>query len=50
MSFSDADLLWSEGAAYNIGFANALATWATAIDPGGFAVGELSWIREEAPM
>ena len=30
-AFPRIDLLWSEGAAYNIGFANALATWA----PGG---------------
>ncbi len=26
--FPAVDLLWSEGAAYNIGFSNALATWA----------------------
>jgi trans-aconitate methyltransferase len=38
-AFQGIDLLWSEGAAYNIGFANALATWATngfvarALDP-----------------
>src|SRR5262245_17708351 len=25
--FREVDLLWSEGAAYNIGFARALATW-----------------------
>jgi SAM-dependent methyltransferase len=48
--FSGIDLLWSEGAAYNIGFANALATWATALRPGGFAVvSELSWLKEQAP-
>jgi len=44
------DLLWSEGAAYNIGFPNALTTWASAINQGGFAVvSELSWVREEIP-
>lgn len=44
------DLLWSEGAAYNIGFSNALSTWASAINPGGFAVvSELSWLREQVP-
>ena len=32
------DLLWAEGAAYNIGFTNALAIWAKAIKPNGFAV------------
>ena len=48
--FHDIDLLWAEGAAYNIGFANALATWANAIKPGGFAVvSELCWLREEVP-
>lgn len=48
--FQHIELLWSEGAAYNIGFANALATWAPAIVPGGFAVvSELSWLREQAP-
>ena len=48
--FQDVDLLWSEGAAYNIGFPNALATWAPALTPGGFAViSELSWLKEEAP-
>lgn len=42
------DLLWSEGAAYNIGFANALNTWAQAVVPGGFVVvTELCWVRED---
>src|SRR6516164_2861500 len=31
--FRDIDLLWSEGAAYNIGFSNALAIWAFAMVP-----------------
>ncbi len=49
-AFPRIDLLWSEGAAYSIGFANALRVWAPAIAPGGFAVvSELSWLREEAP-
>ena len=48
--FQDIDLLWSEGAAYNIGFANALATWASAVIRGGFAaISELSWLKEQAP-
>jgi SAM-dependent methyltransferase len=48
--FQDIDLLWSEGAAYNIGFSNALAIWAPALVPDGFAViSELSWLKEEAP-
>jgi SAM-dependent methyltransferase len=48
--FQDIDLLWSEGAAYHIGFANALATWAAALTPEGFAViSELSWLKVQAP-
>jgi SAM-dependent methyltransferase len=49
-AFPHIGLLWSEGAAYNIGFANALTVWASAIDPEGFAVvSELSWLRERVP-
>jgi trans-aconitate methyltransferase len=49
-SFAHIDLLWSEGAAYNIGFANALNTWASAMKPGGFVVvSEMSWMREQIP-
>ncbi len=49
-AFQHIDLLWSEGAAYNIGFPNALTTWASARNPGGFAVvSELSWLREQVP-
>ena len=49
-AFQPIDLLWSEGAAYNIGFANALTLWASAINEGGFAVvSELSWLRDQAP-
>lgn len=48
--FPHVDLLWSEGGAYNIGFANALTTWVRAINPGGFAVvSELAWLRERVP-
>lgn len=50
-AFQNIDLLWSEGAAYNIGFANALATWAAALVPGGIAaVSELSWLAERRPQ
>jgi SAM-dependent methyltransferase len=49
-AFPHIDLLWSEGAAYNIGFANALSLWASAINPRGFAVvSEMSWMREQVP-
>lgn len=48
--FPQVDLLWSEGAAYNIGFAAALTTWAGAINSGGFAVvSELAWLRDRVP-
>lgn len=48
--FREIDLLWSEGAAYNIGFAYALRTWHSALKPGGFAVvSELSWLRNNPP-
>ncbi len=49
-SFPRIDLLWSEGAAYNIGFSNALNIWSHAIRKGGIAVvSELSWLREQVP-
>jgi trans-aconitate methyltransferase len=48
--FQPIDLLWSEGAAYNIGFANALTIWASAINKDGFVVvSELSWLRDQVP-
>jgi hypothetical protein len=47
--FQGIDLLWSEGAAYNIGFPIALATWAPALTPdkGLVVVSELSWLKKE---
>ncbi len=49
-AFPHIDMLWSEGAAYNLGFANALETWAAAINAGGFAViSELSWLSDDPP-
>jgi len=48
--FQHIDLLWSEGAAYNIGFSNALTTWASVLNKDGFVVvSELSWLREKVP-
>lgn len=50
-TFREIDLLWSEGAAYNIGFPHALKTWRPAVNSSGFAViSELSWLRDEAPV
>lgn len=49
--FRDIDLLWSEGAAYNIGFKNALQTWAPAMKPGGLiVVSELALLNEGGPQ
>jgi SAM-dependent methyltransferase len=49
-AFPQIGLLWSEGAAYNIGFPSALAIWLPAVEKGGFAVvSELSWLRDQAP-
>ena len=48
-AFPSIDLLWCEGAAYNIGFANALSIWAPAIVRSGFVVvSELSWLEQES--
>jgi trans-aconitate methyltransferase len=48
--FRGIDLLWSEGAAYSIGFPSALRTWAPALAAPGFVVvSELSWLRAGAP-
>ena len=44
------DLLWSEGAAYNLGFATALRRWRPLLAPGGVAViSELSWFGDDIP-
>jgi cyclopropane fatty-acyl-phospholipid synthase-like methyltransferase len=48
--FPKIDLLWSEGAAYSIGFANALQTWSKAIVPHGLlVVSELMWLKNDPP-
>lgn len=40
------DLIWSEGAAYIMGFNNALATWRDLLKPGGYlALSELTWLQ-----
>jgi SAM-dependent methyltransferase len=49
-AFRDIDLLWSEGAAYSIGFRHALAIWAPALVPHGLlVVSELSWLNPQRP-
>lgn len=42
------DLVWSEGAAYNIGFGDALASWRRLLAPeGALVVTECGWITDE---
>jgi SAM-dependent methyltransferase len=44
------DLIWSEGAIYNIGFQRGLNEWRQSLKPGGYiAVSEASWFTEERP-
>lgn len=44
------DLIWSEGAIYNIGFERGLKEWYSFLKAGGYiAVTEVSWFTEERP-
>lgn len=44
------DLIWSEGAIYNIGFERGLHEWKTFLKAGGYiAVSEASWFTEQRP-
>jgi serine/threonine-protein kinase HipA len=44
------DLIWSEGAIYQIGFAAGLARWRPLLKPGGFiAVTEATWLTDTPP-
>lgn len=44
------DLMWSEGAIYNIGFQKGIKEWKKFIKTGGYiAVTEASWFTEERP-
>lgn len=44
------DLIWSEGAIYNIGFERGLNEWRKYLKPGGYiAVSESSWFTNERP-
>jgi ubiquinone/menaquinone biosynthesis C-methylase UbiE len=44
------DLIWSEGAIYNIGFERGLTEWRRLLKPGGYiAVSEASWFTPERP-
>ncbi len=44
------DLIWSEGAIYNIGFENGLNKWKDYLKVGGYlAVSEITWITQSRP-
>jgi len=44
------DLIWSEGAIYNIGFENGLKKWKDFLKVGGYlAVSEITWITQYRP-
>ena len=52
LSFQDEelDLMWSEGAIYNIGFQRGLREWKRFLKKGGYvAVSEASWFTDERP-
>jgi len=45
------DLIWSEGAIYNLGFEQGLAQWRPLIKPGGYlAVSEITWLTASRPQ
>lgn len=44
------DLIWAEGAIYNIGFENGLKKWKDYLKVGGYlAVSEITWITQSRP-
>jgi SAM-dependent methyltransferase len=44
------DLIWSEGAIYNMGFARGVEAWRSYLRPGGvLAVSEITWLRPDPP-
>jgi ubiquinone/menaquinone biosynthesis C-methylase UbiE len=49
-SVGSVDLLWSEGAAYNLGFEQALKIWRPLLANSGIAViSEMSWFTDSVP-
>ena len=45
------DLIWSEGAIYNMGFEKGVKNWYRFLKPGGvLVVSEITWITETRPV
>jgi ubiquinone/menaquinone biosynthesis C-methylase UbiE len=52
LSFADEelDVIWSEGAIYNIGFEKGIAEWRRFLKPGGlFVASEITWLTDSRP-
>lgn len=52
LPFADAslDMIWAEGAIYNIGFEHGINDWKRLLKPGGvLAVSELTWLTSHRP-
>jgi SAM-dependent methyltransferase len=44
------DLIWSEGAIYNMGFREGISAWRRFLRPGGIlAVSEITWLQPDPP-
>lgn len=44
------DIIWSEGAIYNIGFESGIKKWKDYLKPGGYlSVSEMTWITNKRP-
>lgn len=49
-SAEEFDVIWSEGAVYNIGFEQGARLWAPLLKPGGIlAMSELTWLTDARP-
>lgn len=47
---NELDVIWSEGAIYNLGFAKGIADWRRFLKPGGvLVVSEITWLTEARP-
>lgn len=45
------DIIWSEGAIYNIGFESGIKKWKEYLKPGGYlAVSEITWLTDVRPL